>query len=95
MSKTVLNVKTDTDVKREAQKLAKDMGVPLSVIVNANLKQFINERRFAVHAPLVPTPTLAKVLDEAQKEWNEGNKKNSSPVFNDMEDAIKWLNRKR
>lgn len=95
MAKTVLNVKTDTDVKRKAQKLAKEMGVPLSVIVNANLKQFINERRFVVETPLVPTAKLAKVLNQAEREWNEGNTKNSSPVFGDIEDAIEWLNRKR
>ncbi len=43
MAKTVLNVKTDVDVKRDAQRLAKNIGVPLSTIVNAQLKRFISD----------------------------------------------------
>jgi len=93
MSKTVLSVKTDPEVKRDAQKLAKEMGVPLSVIVNANLKQFINQRRFVVQAPLVPTAKLVKVLEHAEREWEKGNTKKSSPVFDDMNDAIRWLDK--
>ena len=41
MTKTVLSVKTDIEVKKKAQKLAKSLGVPLSIIVNAQLKKFI------------------------------------------------------
>jgi len=39
--KTVLNIKTDVEVKERAQALAKHLGIPLSTIVNANLKAFI------------------------------------------------------
>jgi len=44
--KTVLNVKTDKEVKEQAQKIAKEMGIPLSVVVNSQLKNFIRERKF-------------------------------------------------
>ena len=44
--KTVLNVKTDKDVKEKAQRIAKEMGIPLSVVVNSQLKNFIRERKF-------------------------------------------------
>ena len=58
--KTVLTVKTDVDVKRDAQKLAKEMGVPLSTIVNAQLKQFVRDRRLEMSAPLIPRPRLIR-----------------------------------
>lgn len=91
MTKTVLNVKTDVDVKRQAQNLAKEMGVPLSVIVNANLKQFISERRFTIQAPLVPNKRLAKILDKAEKDWNKGKRAGSSPIFTTGEEMDAWL----
>ena len=87
MSKTVLNVKTDVEVKKAAQKLAKEIGVPLSTIVNAQLKQFIADRRVEFSAPLVPSKYLRGVLDKAEK----ATAKDYSPAFTDMDEAAKWL----
>jgi addiction module RelB/DinJ family antitoxin len=87
MNKTVLNVKTDVEVKREAQKLAKKIGVPLSTIVNAQLKQFIAERRIEFVEPLVQSAYLTKVLEKAEK----ATEKKYSPVFNSSKEAIAWL----
>ncbi len=42
--KTVINIKTDKDMKRDVQKLAKDIGLPLSSVVNAYLRQFLRTR---------------------------------------------------
>ena len=36
--KTLLNVKVDLQTKKDAQKLAKEMGLSLSAVVNGNLK---------------------------------------------------------
>ena len=88
MAKTVLNVKTDVEVKREAQKLAKAIGVPLSIIVNAQLKRFINERRFEIQAPLVPNAALRKTIMHARKGTGP-----VSPAFGNAEDAIAWLDK--
>ncbi len=38
--KTVINIKTEKNVKTHAQKLAKEMGFSLSAIINAYLKHF-------------------------------------------------------
>ena len=43
MAKTVLNVKTDKDVKEKAQHVAKELGLPLSTVVNAFLKAYLKE----------------------------------------------------
>ena len=42
--KTVLNVKIDRDVKEKAQKTARKLGIPLSLVVNQILKNFIHEK---------------------------------------------------
>jgi len=43
--KTVLNIKTDVDVKKQAQEIARQIGLPLSTVVNAYLKEFIQKKR--------------------------------------------------
>ena len=44
MSKTLLSIKTDVEVKEAAQQVAAELGVPLSTIVNAQLKALIRDR---------------------------------------------------
>lgn len=90
MNKTVLNIKTDKDVKDEARRVAAELGVPLSTVVNAYLKQFIRER--AVHLSIAPTmnPRLEKLLARVEKDIK--TKKNLSPVFSSSEEAIDYLN---
>ncbi len=91
MAKTVLNVKTDSDVKRKAQKLAKEMGIPLSVIVNSHLRRFINERRFEAEMPLIPNAKTRKILDKALKDLRKGNIKAFSPAFKSAKEMDTWL----
>ena len=88
--KTVLNVKTDKEVKEKAQKIAKEMGIPLSVVVNSYLKSFIKERSFT--ASLEPQ-LKDEVWEEMKRAVLDAKKgKNVSPVFDNAEDAIRWLN---
>ena len=47
----MLSIKTEVSLKRAAQQIAKDIGVPLSTIVNAQLKSFIAERKLTLRAP--------------------------------------------
>jgi addiction module RelB/DinJ family antitoxin len=62
--KTLVNIKVDTDVKQDAQKLAKSLGISLSTILNAHLRQFVRDK--AVTFSTVPkmTPELEKILTE-------------------------------
>lgn len=63
----VLNVRTDEKIKRQAQKAAKELGIPLSVVVNASLRTFIRDRRIELE-PLLPNVRTARELDAARKE---------------------------
>lgn len=88
--KTVLNVKTDKEVKEKAQALAKHMGIPLSTIVNAHLKAFIESGEFTVTREPQLRPEVIKEINIAIKEVQAS--KNMSPRFKNTEDAIAWLN---
>lgn len=90
--KTVINIKADKEVKDQAFKVAAEMGLPLSTIVNAFLKQFIREQRVTFEVPLVPNKKTAAILRQAVKDIKAG--KNMSPSFHTAEEAIKWLDSK-
>ncbi|HEU0080701.1 MAG TPA: type II toxin-antitoxin system RelB/DinJ family antitoxin [Candidatus Paceibacterota bacterium] len=77
--KTIINIKADKEVKDQAASVAADMGLPLSTVVNAFLKQFIAERRIEFVAPYKPSPMLARVLRDAGKDIRKG--KNLSPLL--------------
>ncbi len=89
--KTVLNVKTDREVKEDAQRIAGEMGIPLSIVVNAYLKDFIRTRTFST--TLEPQQRLKKEVGDAMvravKDYKKGA--NVSPAFSTAKDAMAWL----
>jgi len=89
--KTVLNIKTDVEVKERAQALAKHLGIPLSTIVNANLKAFIETGEFKVTREPELSPLAVKEINLAIKEVSSNNK--MSPRFTNAPDAIVWLDK--
>lgn len=92
MAKTVINIKTDKEVKEEAQRIAKELGIPLSTVVNSYLKDFIRGREFTISLEPQLKP---EVWDEMKKAVDDAKKgKNVSPVFGEVEDAISWLHGK-
>jgi len=89
--KTVLNLKTDIEVKERAQALAKHLGIPLSTIVNAQLKSFIESGEFKVTREPSMSEAAIKEINGAIKEVRSG--KNMSPRFKNAKDAAAWLNK--
>ncbi len=86
---TMLNVKINSDLKREAQKLARDFGISVSSMVNNALRNIVQEKRVEFTKPLVPNAKTAKILDKAIADIKAG--KNLSPEFTNMDDAVAWL----
>ncbi len=87
--KALINIKTDKEVKKNAQELAAKLGLSLSDVINASLRNFIRTRE--VYFSDIPrmTPELEKLLDKVEEDINEG--KNLSPAFKNMDDAIEYL----
>ncbi len=88
--KTILNVKVDREEKEKAKQIALQMGVPLSTIINAHLREFIRTREFAVKLEPVLKPEIEKRLLRMSREYH--NKKNKKIEFvSSVEGARKIL----
>lgn len=87
--KTVINIKTDRDTKETAKKVAGELGLTLSAVINVYLRQFIRTREFNFSLAYTMTPELEKVIEEAEKDLATGE--NISPEFSTAEEAISWL----
>lgn len=87
--KTVLNVKVDDKLKTEAQKLAKQLGIPLSTVVNANLVQFVNSRELTISA--LPQINPAVEADLKAIEADIKAKKNLSSTFGSTSELGDYL----
>lgn len=89
MAKTTINIKADKDIKDKAQKIARGLGMPLSVVINAYLNQFIRTKEVYFHLEGELKSSAKKRLERLQKDALAG--KNLSPVFNSAKDAIRYL----
>ena len=89
--KTMINIKTDREVKREAQRLAKKLGLSLSDVMNASLRNFIRTREVRVSDIPEMTPELERLLVRVERDLKTG--KNLSPVFKTGKEAVRYLER--
>tara|TARA_Y100000310_G_C20582472_1_gene763704 strand:- start:165 stop:440 length:276 start_codon:yes stop_codon:yes gene_type:complete len=87
--KTIINIKTDKEVKKDAQKVASDLGFSLSAVINAYLKQFVRNKE--VYFGITPnmSPELENLLGKVEKDIKEG--KNISPGFSSPKEIKKHL----
>ncbi|MHB8710444.1 MAG: hypothetical protein ACYC6X_02755 [Minisyncoccota bacterium] len=89
MKTTMINIKTNKEVKRQAQKLAEELGFSLSALVTASLKQFVRTREVRFSAAPRMTPYLEGVIREVEKDIK--SKKNLSPAFTNAKDMDAYL----
>lgn len=88
MPKTILNIKTDPDTKRQLQKFAEELGVPVSVIMNAQIKQMLRDRKVVLSTELEPTPYLEKIMEQVEADLKTG--KNITKTYS-KEEALAHL----
>jgi addiction module RelB/DinJ family antitoxin len=86
--KTQVNLKIDKTVKKQAQKMAEELGLSLSSVVNATLKQFARTGELELSSAPKITPYLEDLVLEARKDFLEG--KTSGP-FDSADDLVKHL----
>jgi addiction module RelB/DinJ family antitoxin len=70
--KTILNIKTDREVKLRAQKIAKELGLPLSTVVNAYLKDFIRNKTINLSIAPRMSRQLEGLIGEVEKDIAAG-----------------------
>lgn len=90
MSYAVVVTKLDPQTKKQAQKTAEELGMPLSVVIKAFLKQFIRTKTvtFSAREAEEPSEYLKQIMRQAEKDWKE---KKGSPLFKTGEEAVAWL----
>ncbi|MDZ4284858.1 MAG: hypothetical protein U1A28_03470, partial [Patescibacteria group bacterium] len=76
--KTIIHIKADREVKENAQQIAGELGLSLSAVMNAQLRQFIRSR--ALYAATIPrmSPELERLLVDVDRDIRR--KKNFSPA---------------
>lgn len=89
---TVIHIKSDKEVKENAQKAAKELGLTLTDVINAALRNFIKTREVIFSNTPRMTPELEKLIAKVEKDIKKG--RNLSPRFESIEEAIDWLNAK-
>ena len=90
MAKAIINIKTDKEVKVNVQKLAEELGVSLSDVINASLRNFIRLRELRISSIPIMTPELEKLIGPIEKDIKE--RKNLSPAFSLPEEMEEHLN---
>jgi len=91
MNTAVINIKTQSEVKTKAEKIASDLGISLGSLINIYLKRLVRTQRvnFSVEEP---SEYLKRVMRQADKDLKAGK---ASPSFDNAKDAIAWLHRSR
>lgn len=85
--KTATYIKLDTDVKKQAQSLAKKFGLSLSTLISVQLKQAIRQKRIELNLNLPAeqmTPVLEKRLAKIDRDIQRG-KNLSRPLSSPQE----------
>lgn len=75
----MINIKADKALKEASRKLAEELGLSLSAVVTAQLKQFVKNQDLYVSAAPKMTPALETMIEEAERDLRA--KRNISPVF--------------
>lgn len=86
--KTTLTVKVNRELRDEARATAEELGVPLTTVVTALMRQFVREKKLSVSVS--PQPTKRKIA-LWEKISAEADKEQGTKAFSDMDALFKDL----
>ena len=89
LDKTIINIKVSKALKQDAQDLADEIGVPLTTVITASLKEFVRSRSLIVSAFPRLKPEIEHELNEAITDLKSG--KNVSKIFTKPDDIAAHL----
>lgn len=85
---TTITIKTNKTLLKQSKKLAEELGITLTGVVNSFLKQFVRERKFSVSAEPMPTKEKMALLEQISKEMDRGE---FSGPFTDVDELFNHL----
>jgi addiction module RelB/DinJ family antitoxin len=87
MNTTSLHIQIDTDIKEQAQQTADELGLSLSAVTKALLKQFIRTKQLSVGLTEIPNEHLKLSLKRSEKDIKAGK----TLSFKDGEAALDYV----
>ena len=90
MNTAAIYIKTQPEVKAKAQKIAKDLGLSLSSLVDSWLRQFVKTKSATLSAEERPSKYLIESIRKSEEQLKKGE---TSPTFDNAKDAIEWLHK--
>ncbi|MFH1412578.1 MAG: DUF6364 family protein [bacterium] len=87
--KTVINIKTEKEIKTHAKKLAEEMGFSLSAVINAYLRQFVRNKEVYFSISPKMSPELENLLSRV--EFDIQRNKNISSSFSSKKELEKYF----
>lgn len=90
MNTTSLHIQIEPVIKQEAQKTASELGLSLSSVVKALLKQFIRTKQLSVsikERPEIPNEYLRKSLKQSEEDIKAGR----TISFKNTDEAIAYI----
>ncbi|MEK7617095.1 MAG: hypothetical protein AAB414_03500 [Patescibacteria group bacterium] len=88
MQTAVINIKTEPETKKKAQKVAKNLGFSLSSLIDGYLRHLIRTKEVHFSLEERPNAYLRSIMKQAKENYRKGN---TSPAFKSAKDAIKYL----
>jgi addiction module RelB/DinJ family antitoxin len=84
---SVINLKTDPDLKKAATEVANRLGVSVSAVLNNELRRFATEQSVIFEVPEVPNEHIAKQLVASKEQIAKGDYHH----FSDNKGSLKFL----
>lgn len=88
MNTTSIHIKVEEDIKNQAQRVAEDLGLSLSGVIKALLKQFVRTKQLSVGTrEEIPNQYFIKSLRKSEEDVKAGR----VISFESGDDAIKYV----
>ena len=85
---TTMSFKIDKKLKASAQQTASQMGIPISTLINAYLRDMVASGQVQFSIAEQMTPQMERIIEECERDIAEGN---LSGPFHSAKEAIKYL----
>ena len=89
MNTAVINVRTNAKLKSSAQKVANELGLSLSALINGFLKHLTKTKKITFSVKEEPSDYLIKSIKQAEKDWKNGNYYS----FKNSDEALMFLDK--
>ncbi|MBI3459283.1 type II toxin-antitoxin system RelB/DinJ family antitoxin [Candidatus Azambacteria bacterium] len=87
--KTSVSIKLDKDIKEQATQFAREIGLPLSTIINANLREIMRSGEVRISLEPKIKPVIWEEMKKAVVDYQVG--KNISQALKNKKEVMNYL----